>query len=355
MMEEFSLDQLDELAGHIIDTSREAVQSEIAKLPKGAWRASLALDGQGEPVELKAKLTISDGHIHVDYTGSAAMSKRNFNVPICYTLAYTSYALGCIIARDIPNNAGSLEPRTVSAPEGCILNAIKPAAVISRSQVGLMLPDLVFGCLRQAIPDRVPAESTCALWGITILGPKTSPPKVNERYQVQVVTTGGMGALPFRDGLSATGFPSGVRGGPIEVFEAMSTVIVWRKQYRQDSGGAGRMRGGLGQVIEMENGIDEAFLYNTTYERVDHPARGVDGGGFGAAGVIRLRSGRHLAGKGQHLVPAGDRVIILSPGGGGVGDPRQRSRAQVAADLANELISPDAARDLYGLELAAAE
>jgi N-methylhydantoinase B len=355
MMEEFSLDQLDELAGHIIDTSREAVQSEIAKLPKGAWRASLALDGQGEPVELKAKLTISDGHIHVDYTGSAAMSKRNFNVPICYTLAYTSYALGCIIARDIPNNAGSLEPRTVSAPEGGILNAIKPAAVISRSQVGLMLPDLVFGCLRQAIPDRVPAESTCALWGITILGPKTSPPKVNERYQVQVVTTGGMGALPFRDGLSATGFPSGVRGGPIEVFEAMSTVIVWRKQYRQDSGGAGRMRGGLGQVIEMENGIDEAFLYNTTYERVDHPARGVDGGGFGAAGVIRLRSGRHLAGKGQHLVPAGDRVIILSPGGGGVGDPRQRSRAQVAADLANELISPDAARDLYGLELAAAE
>jgi N-methylhydantoinase B len=355
MMEEFSLDQLDELADHIIDTSREAVKSEIAKLPQGTWHASLALDGQGEPVELRASLTISDGHIHVDYTGSAAMSKRNFNVPICYTLAYTSYALGCIIARDIPNNAGSLEPRTVSAPEGCILNAIKPAAVISRSQVGLMLPDLVFGCLRQAIPDRVPAESTCALWGITILGPRTSPPKVNERYQVQVVTTGGMGALPFRDGLSATGFPSGVRGGPIEVFEAMSTVIVWRKEYRQDSGGAGRMRGGLGQVIEMENGIDEAFLYNTTYERVDHPARGVDGGGFGAAGVIRLRSGKRLAGKGQHLIPAGDRVIIQSPGGGGVGDPRQRSRAQVEADLANELISLDAARDLYGLERAAAE
>jgi N-methylhydantoinase B len=356
MMEEFGLEELDEIAGHIIDTSREAVKAEIARLPKGTWHATLSLDGQqGEAVELKAALTVSEGHIHVDYAGSAAMSKRNFNVPICYTLAYTSYALGCIIARDIPNNAGSLEPRTVSAPEGCILNAIKPAAVISRSQVGLMLPDLVFGCLRQAIPERVPAESTCALWGITILGPKTSPPKVNERYQVQVVTTGGMGALPFRDGMSATGFPSGVRGGPIEVFESMSTVIVWRKEYRQDSGGAGRMRGGLGQVIEMENGIDEAFLYNTTYERVDHPARGVDGGGFGAAGVIRLRSGAHLAGKGQHLIPAGDRVIIMSPGGGGIGDPRDRERAMVESDLANELISFEAARELYGLELAAAE
>jgi N-methylhydantoinase B len=356
MMDEFALEDLDELADHIIDTSREAVKAEIAKLPKGTWHATLSLDGQsGEAVELKAALTISEGHIHVDYSGSAAMSKRNFNVPICYTLAYTSYALGCIIARNIPNNAGSLEPRTVSAPEGCILNAIKPAAVISRSQVGLMLPDLVFGCLRQAIPERVPAESTCALWGITILGPKTSPPKVNERYQVQVITTGGMGALPFRDGMSATGFPSGVRGGPIEVFESMSTVIVWRKEYRKDSGGAGRMRGGLGQAIEMENGIHEDFLYNTTYERVDHPARGVSGGGFGAAGVIRLRSGRHLAGKGQHLIPAGDRVVILSPGGGGIGDPRDRARAMVAADLNNELISDEAARELYGLELIAAE
>jgi N-methylhydantoinase B len=355
MMDEFALEELDELADHIIDASREAVQAQIAKLPKGTWHASLSLDGQGEPVELRAALTISENNIHVDYTGSAAMTRRNFNVPLCYTLAYTSYALGCIIARDIPNNAGSLEPRTISAPEGCILNAIKPAAVISRSQVGLMLPDLVFGCLRQAIPDRVPAENTCALWGITILGPKTSPPKVNERYQVQVITTGGMGALPFRDGLSATGFPSGVRGGSIEIFESMSTVIVWRKEYRQDSGGAGRMRGGLGQVIEMENGINEAFLYNTTYERVDHPARGVGGGGPGAAGVIRLRSGKHLAGKGQHLIPAGDRVIILSPGGGGIGDPSTRARAMVESDLANELISFEAARDLYGLELAAAE
>jgi N-methylhydantoinase B len=353
MMTEFALDDLDALADHIIDASRAAVQAEIAKLPQGTWHASLSLDGQGEAIELKAALTISDGHIHVDYAGTAGMTKRNFNVPICYTLAYTSYALGCIVARDIPNNAGSLEPRTVSAPEGCILNALKPAAVISRSQVGLMLPDLVFGCLRQAIPDRVPAESTCALWGITIFGPRTSPPKVNERYQVQVITTGGMGALPFRDGMSATGFPSGVRGGPIEVFESMSTVIVWRKEYRQDSGGAGRMRGGLGQIIEMENGIDEAFLYNTTYERVDHPARGVDGGGFGAAGVIRLRSGSRLAGKGQHLIPSGDRVIVMSPGGGGIGDPKERDKASVAADLTNELISRNAARELYGFDAAA--
>ncbi|CAN5434269.1 hypothetical protein BH11PSE4_BH11PSE4_22360 [soil metagenome] len=164
MMEEFGLEELDELADHVIDTSRAAVQSSIAELPKGTWHASLTVDGQGEPIELKAALTISDGRIHIDYSGSAGMTKHNFNVPLCYTLAYTSYALGCIIARDIPNNAGSLEPRTVAAPLGSIVNALKPAAVVSRHLIGLMLPDLVFACLRQAIPERVPAEGSGVLW-----------------------------------------------------------------------------------------------------------------------------------------------------------------------------------------------
>jgi N-methylhydantoinase B len=351
MMEEFRLEELDELADHIIDTSRKAVQAAIDKLPKGTWHASLVLDGHGEPIELKAALTVSDGRIHVDYAGSAGMTKHNFNVPFCYTLAYTSYALGCIIARDIPNNAGSLEPRTVSAPKGSIVNAIKPAAVVARHLIGLMLPDLVYGCLRQAIPERVPAEGSGVLWIIGASGPKSSPPRFGEDFMVSVVTTGGMGALPFRDGLSATGFPSGVRGGPIEVFESMSTVIVWRKEYRQDSGGAGCMRGGLGQVIEMENGISEPLYFNCAFERVKFAARGVAGAMDGATGYVGLKSGERLPSKGRHLIPVGDRVLIMSPGGGGIGDPRERDRTQVEADLGNGLISAQAARQLYGLNM----
>jgi N-methylhydantoinase B len=350
MMDEFDLEELDELADHIIDTSRAAVQAEIAKLPQGTWHASLTIDGQDEPVELKAALTVADGRIHVDYTGSAGMTKRNFNVPICYTLAYTSYALGCIVARDIPNNAGSLEPRTVSAPEGSIVNAIKPAAVVQRHLIGLMLPDLVFGCLRQAIPDRVPAEGAGVLWNIRANGPWSSPPQFGEEFMVGVVTTGGMGALPFRDGLSATGFPSGVRGGPIEIFESMSTLIVWRKDYRQDSGGAGRMRGGLGQVIEIGNGIDEPFYFHCAFERMKFAARGFDSGLPGAPGHLALASGEGLASKGRHFIPTGDRVVIMSPGGGGIGDPKKRDRAAVAQDLANGLISADAAAKVYGAE-----
>lgn len=348
MMEEFNLRELDELADHIIDTSREGVLAKIRKLPKGTWHSSLTLDGRDEPVLLKASLTISDDGIHVDYSGSAPMTKYNFNVPICYTMAYTSYALGVALIRDIPNNAGSLEPRTVSAPEGCVLNALKPAAVFGRAQMGLMLPDLVYNCLRQALPDQVPAESTCGLWGINVMGPWSSPPKISSYYLTQVITTGGMGALPYRDGMSATGFPSGVRGGPIEIFESMSTIVVWRKEFREDSGGAGEFRGGLGQAIEMENSIPESFRYFTGYERIENPAKGSGGGGNGAAGRLQLQGGEVLPGKGSYEIPAGVRISVSSPGGGGVGDPRKRDRALVARDVEYGLISQATAGELYG-------
>ncbi|MEQ1406867.1 hydantoinase B/oxoprolinase family protein [Neorhizobium sp. Rsf11] len=348
MMEEFELTELDELADHVIDTSREGVLAKIRKLPKGTWHSSLTLDGQGgEAITLKAALTISDDGIHVDYTGSAPMTKYNFNVPICYTMAYTSYALGVSIVRDIPNNAGSLAPRTVSAPEGCILNALKPAAVVSRHLMGLMLPDLVFGALRQAMPDLIPAEGAGVLWNLRVIGPWKSPPVFGDTFMAGVVTTGGMGALPYRDGMSATGFPSGVRGGPVEIWESMSTAVVWRKEFWRDSGGAGQFRGGLGQAIEIENIIPETLSFGCSFERIQYPALGAFGGSPGAAGRVMLSNGVILGGKGIHAVEPGLRVLVSSPGGGGVGDPTKRDPALIRQDLENELISPAAAREIY--------
>ena len=349
MMDQFGLHDLNELSDHIIDASRQAVLDRIRELPRGTWHYTLTLDGQeDESVELKAALTVSDSGIDVDYTGSSPMVRHNFNVPICYTLAYTSYSLGCIVAGDIPNNAGSLEPRRVTAELGSILHAQKPAAVVSRHLIGLMLPDLIYGCLRQAIPDRVPAENTGVLWNINGFGPRQSPPVMGDDFLVNIVTTGGMGALPSQDGLSATGFPSGVRGGPVEIFESMSTLVFWRKQYRAGSGGAGTTRGGLGQDIEIGNSLDEDFQCSGAYERVRFPAKGFFGGQPGARGYVGLASGQPLPGKGRHTVPRGDRIVIQSPGGGGLGDPRERLRALVRHDLEHELISADAARDAYG-------
>jgi hypothetical protein len=190
MMDEFGIDDLDELSDHIIDTSKAAMLEKIRELPRGRWTPSLMLDGQeNEPVELRAALTVSDDGINVDYTGTSPMVRHNFNVPLCYTLAYTSYALGCILARDILNNAGSLEPRTVTAEPGSIVHATKPAAVVQRHQIGLMLPDLIYGCLRQCIPERVPAEGAGVLWNISAMGPRHSPATLGDDFLVNIVTT----------------------------------------------------------------------------------------------------------------------------------------------------------------------
>ena len=151
-------------------------------------------------------------------TGTGPASARGINVPLAYTTAYTVFGLGCIVAARIPNNAGSLLPLTVSAPEGWILNAPKPAPVASRHVIGQMLPDVVFGCLRQAIPDRVPAEGTSCLWNLNVRG-QSAEDTGNYGFTMTVTSNGGTGARPMKDGLSATAYPSGVKGTPVEIAE----------------------------------------------------------------------------------------------------------------------------------------
>jgi N-methylhydantoinase B len=343
MMEEFGIDTLDPLAEHIIDRSREAVLAEVAKLPRGTWRHSMTVDGYDHPLVLEAALTISDSGIHVDYTGTAEAVRRGINVPLAYTTAYTVFGLGCVVAAEIPNNAGSLAPLTVSAPPGCILNAPKPAPVSSRHIIGQMLPDMVFGCLRQALPHRVPAEGTSCIWNITVRGARPGRAGPNHGYALAITTTGGTGARPAQDGLSATAYPSGVQGTPVEIAEIQSPLMFWRKEFRPDSGGAGRQRGGLGQIMEIQNRDDAPFELLAAFDRIEYPPRGRDGGEDGAAGYVGLGNGQALRGKGLQVIPPGERLVVLTPGGGGLGQPGERDPARVAADLGNELISAETA------------
>ena len=147
---------------------------------------------------LKAALTVSDTGIHVDFSGTSPQSPRGINVPLAYTTAYTVFGLGCVVASAIPNNAGSLGPLTVSAPEGCILNAPKPAPVAIRHVIGQMLPDVVFGCLRQIIPDRVPAEGTSCLWNLIVRGETQAGAGGNYGFTMAITSNGGTGARPIR-------------------------------------------------------------------------------------------------------------------------------------------------------------
>jgi N-methylhydantoinase B len=213
----------------------------------------------------------------------------------------------------------------------------------------------MFGCLHQAMGNAVPAEGTSCLWNLMALGgPGTTDGDPAETvnatpFTVMSFHAGGTGARPSKDGLSATAFPSGVRNVPVEVTEAVSPLLIWRKEYRQDSGGAGEFRGGLGQIMEVSS-LDKApFAFSAYYDRVDHPPRGRDGGQSGAAGIVSLASGRKLRGMGVQTVPKDDRVIIRMPGGGGLGNPRQRQASVVADDVRMGFISAESAKRDYGV------
>jgi N-methylhydantoinase B len=348
MMDEFGIDNLDVLAEHICARSREAVMAEIAKLPRGTWRNEMIVDGYDAPVTLAATLTVSETGIHVDFTGTSPQSRYGINVPLAYSTAYTVFGLGCVVASAIPNNAGSLGPLTVSAPTGCILNAPKPAPVCSRHIIGQMLPDVVFGCLRQIIPDRVPAEGTSCLWNLNVRGETQAGTGGNYGFTMTVTSNGGTGARPDKDGLSATAYPSGVRGTPVEIAESQTPLIFWKKELRPGSGGVGRTQGGHGQIIEIGSGIDRPWDILAAFDRIDHPARGRDGGRDGVAGYLGLKSGLKMRGKGFQQVPPGDRLVVLTPGGGGIGAPEARAAERVARDLADELVSEETARNVYG-------
>ena len=359
MMNEFDMDSLDALAAHILERSREASLESIGKIPPGVYKNEMMVDGYDKPVKLVATMKISADGVDVDFTGTSGVSPFGINVPLCYTEAYSSFGIKCIVAPAVPNNEGSLSVIRVTAPEGCILNAVHPAPVATRHITGQLLPDLMFGCLGQALKGAVPAEGTSCLWNLFAMGGDSRVEADAEElagskvFNVMSFHSGGTGARPGKDGLSATAFPSGVRNCPIEVTEALSPLLITKKEYRVDSGGAGEFRGGLGQDMEAIHLDGSPFLISANYDRVDFPPRGRDGGMNGANGVVRMGTGKLLRGKGQQTIPAGGCFVIRMPGGGGLGHPHKRDAGKVAADVRAGLVSREAAERDYGVALSA--
>ena len=353
MLDEFALTDLNRLGSHILEKSKSASLEAIAKVPSGTYRNSMRIDGLEEPVDLVAEMTVDEDGIHVDFSGSSGISSYGINVPFCYTEAYASFGVKCIVAPEVPNNSGSLSTIRITAPEGTILNAEHPAPVSVRHVTGQMLPDVVFGCLAQAVDDAVPAEGTSCLWNLYAYGGpgrvEADPKQLADADTFTVLSfhSGGAGARPGKDGLSATAFPSGVRNVPVEVTEAISPLIVWRKEYRLDSGGAGEYRGGLGQTMELGLLQDAPFAFSALFDRIDYPPRGRDGGDNGGEGAIYLASGSRLNGKGTQTIPRGERVVVDMPGGGGLGEARMRDPRRVMDDVRGGLVSADVARSTY--------
>jgi N-methylhydantoinase B len=332
MMQEFKLASLQPLANHIIAQSEKGARAAIAHLPEGSWSYEMPLDGYDREVLIKCRLTIKGAKILIDYSGSSPASLYGINSPRTYSLAYSVFALKAVIAPHVPNNIGSLSVFDMKTEAGTIVDPIRPSPVTARHVVGQMLADCVFGCLAQAMPGQVQAESAGSIWILSLMSAHSRVPietlKNTKEFSVISIGLGGIGGRPGKDGLACMAFPSGVGGIPVEITEGQCSLWFKEKQFLTDSGGEGKFRGGLSQRIELANRDDAPFAISAgTFDRIKNPALGRDGGKPGRKGLARLKSGPALPDKGIHVVPAGDALVLELPGGGGFGNPLERDDA----------------------------
>jgi N-methylhydantoinase B len=344
MLEEFELPDIEDLADEIVTRSEKAVREAVAAFPAGCFRYACDNDGFEQPLHIQVAITKEGGQLVVDFDGTAPSVDRGINVPLAYTTAYSCYAVKCVVAPDVPNNEGSFLPIVVRAPRGSLLNPVHPAPTAARHIIGHFLPTVVFGALEQALPEKVPADSAAGLW-VTQLSGFVAP---EEPFAFAFFSCGGMGARRQKDGLSVTSFPSGIQNVSTEIIESASPVVMRQRELRPDSAGAGRYRGGLGQVIRFEVRSHGPCVLSGMYDRVRFAPRGIHGGASGAAGAVLGQEGRVLPSKGRVAIDSGEQVTLLLPGGGGLGDPRERAKEAIEADVQEGYLTAAEAKRVYG-------
>lgn len=347
-MAEFGLDDLEALADEIVERSETAMRARISEVPDGTYRYELTIDGFDQPIVIRAAVHVEDDELEVDFTGSSDAVPFGVNVTLNYTRAYSTYGIKCAISPDIPNNEGSFRPVRVTAPEGSLLNARHPSAVGGRHLVGHFLPSAIMGALVDARPDRVMAPGFDGLWDTHIAGIARG---TGRHFSFTWFASGGTGAMVGKDGFSATAYPSGVAGVPVEVIETLAPLVLHRRELRTDSGGPGTWRGGLAQGMDIEVLTDEPYHFSGLYERIRHPAPGLRGGKAGAAGCLSTSNDEPLEPKLTRTLPPGTVVSIELPGGGGLGDPLARDPDAVARDVRAGYVSATMAEREYGVRI----
>jgi N-methylhydantoinase B len=349
LLNEFGMDDIEALAGAIINRSERAMRQAIREVPNGVYRHEAWTDGFDEPIKISVAVTVRDEDIDIDFDGSSPQSRWGINVVLNYTHAYASFAMKAAICPDVPHNDGAFTPVHVSAPRGCILNCVDPAPVASRNIIGHFLPCVIFSALAPALPGRLIANGADPLWMTVWHGARKSGETLSESFLFTAFQCGGSGARATKDGLNATGFPSGVAGVPAEVIESLTPMVLHRRELRTDSGGPGTQRGGLGQWTAFGNRSGAAWQVSPLIDRTQYPATGAAGGGAGAAGELILSDGRRPQPK--SIVPLGPdiRIHLNLPGGGGYGLAKQRPAEVVLADVVNGYVSIEAAGRDYGV------
>lgn len=348
LMDELDLEDLDGVAAEIMTRSETALRNALKAVPDGIATAETRADGfADEELVLRCRVAVAADEISIDFAGSSPQSSHGINVVFNYTRAYASFAIKAAIAPDVPHNAGSFRPVRVSAPLGSILNCLDPAPVAARHIVGHFIPSLVYDALGHLLPNRLLTYGSDALWLTVFTGhDQGGAPFVFNTFQA-----GGMGARATKDGLSTTGFPTGVQATPTEVIETLCPLVQRHRRLTVDSGGPGKYRGGLGQQTRVAVRAGAPWAVNANIDRLASPARGARGGGAGGLGHFGRADGTRLPSKTHIRLDPSAEVDIDLPGGGGYGEPAERDVEAVLMDVVDGYVSIEAAMNLYGVAI----
>lgn len=358
MLDDYSLtsETLKQLSSQISDRSEKSLREKIAKLPDGIYRNAVTLPtiGNVAGIQVKVAVEVKDDEIIIDYDGSSPEVEAAVNVTFNMTRSYSMYPIKLALDPAVPNNEGTFRPVTVKAPEQSLLNCQPPAPTWGRTMICHNLPEIVFGALAEAIPERVMAGSGATPLVFTYFRAKR---KDGKTYVGINSSMGGLGANSMGDGPSCRGFPYNVGNIPIETVENDLPLVYLKKALLTDSAGPGKNRGGLGQEFEFEIasgplGPDGPCIVSIrgSGRKPDspYPVFGLDGGGVGKGEGLTL-NGTDIPHGPQQRLREGDRLRMALPGGGGYGDPYTRNPERVADDVRLGYVSAEAARKEYGV------
>lgn len=344
-MDEYGIEDLAPLSRAIIGQSEKAMRDRIAEMPDGVYENRIRVEAIEDPLTLACRVKIAGSDIHVDFEGTDPAVRGGINVPICYTKAFSVYAVKCVTTPTIPNNEGSVRPVSVAAPEGCILNALPPFATGGRHVIGHFVNPLIFGALVKAVPELIQADS--GMMGlVNFQGTHRDGRGISSIF----FASGGFGALDGLDGAPTTPSPSNMTGTPVEVWENLTSTTILKKELLADSGGAGKHRGGLAQEIAIRNDSGQLCAISTLAGRTEFPPLGMVGGKPGGLRRYRI-NGKEVHPKGRYVLRPGDEIEMIEAGGGGYGDPGERPPEKVLDDVKNGFVSVEGALRDYGVRV----
>lgn len=355
LLDKYGADTVGDAISELRVRTEQQMRTLISEIPNGTYSFETNLDSDGivlEPIRVSLDLTVKGDELIFDFSKSSPPVKGPLNGSISATFAAVFCALKHVF-HEVPNNAGIFRPVKVIAPESTFLNALFPRAVSgSSAEVSLRVMDAVFGALAQAAPDRVPAACFGSVANLTVSG---HDPARGKQYIMFRFSGGGYGGHSQGDGLTNGNAPiSCARTSPVEVVEQLYPLTFDYYRMRNNSGGAGLHRGGLG--VEYQTRVHRGdALSSVLGDRGIYPPYGLHGGQPGMLADIEytLRGKQyrpeHVTKDEGIAMVKGDLTRVATPGGGGWGDPFTRAPERVLTDVKYEFITPEQARNDYGV------